>query len=670
MPIGALVLLHALLLQAPAGSPAVRENVVVTAERAPEPRESVPAAVSVLTREEIEGLPAQDLGELIRYLPGFHVNFGTPFGGAPMVSARGFFGGGEAEYVQLLVDGVPVSDVESGLADWRRIRASDVERVEALRGPASALYGDTALGGLIQVFTRRAARGALGGTVSLSGGSFGSFGADASGSFPAGTATLGIAASASRTDGSRDHAASEEEGADLSLQLPAGGASWTLALSGSSRDRQEPGPRTAAELARDRFGSDPLFRFDRDETRRGRASLSFRGGGETAPLRGHLYGALRDTEATRTLLIAAGVGDRIFRSIESDAIGGSFEAEKSFARGTREARVVAGLDFARESLDSAYRSVDDGGERGSEVARVSGRRDRLGLFFSGAWEPAPRLRLTAGARWDSIADRFGSAGDVSRNAWSPRAGLTVRLGRLDVNPISVFVQASRAFQAPTVDQLFDPRPFPDFAGGTFEISNPRLRPQRAKTVEAGVSRRTGSSSLEVVVYRTEVDDEIDFDTATFRYANIGRTRHEGVEASARLFASGPVSPFVSWSWNRTEPLEGENRGRQLKNVPEHLVRPGITVALPGEMRLEAAGTILTGRHLDDAHQSPLDDAATVDVRLQKRFGRFSARADFLNVTNARWEEVGLALPDFEGELAPYYFPAAGFAARLGMEWRF
>lgn len=57
-------------------------------------------------------------------------------------------------------------------------------------------------------------------------------------------------------------------------------------------------------------------------------------------------------------------------------------------------------------------------------------------------------------------------------------------------------------------------------------------------------------------------------------------------------------------------------------------------------------------------------------RVQKRFGRFSARVDLLNVTNARWEEVGLALPDFEGELASYYFTAAGFAARLGMEWRF
>jgi outer membrane receptor protein involved in Fe transport len=278
--IGLLVALQLLLSPTPTRPPAVRENVVGTAERAPEGRESIPAAVTVLTREDIERLPANDLGELLRYLPGFHVHFGTPFGGAPMVSARGFFGGGEAEYVQLLVDGVPVSDVESGLADWRGIRAADVERIEALRGPASALYGDTALGGVIQIFTRRA------------------------------------------TD------------------------------------------------------------------------------------------------------------------------------------------------------------------------------------------------------------------------------------------------------------------------------------------------------------------------------------------------------------ERAAPLEGENRGRQLKNIPEHLLRPGISVAFPAEIRVEAVATILAGRFLDDAHLFPLDDAAFVDIRLDKRFDRWSARIDILNVTNAKWEEVGYALPDFRGDLVPYYFPAAGFAARLGLEWRF
>ena len=673
MPIGLLTLLVLGVTDTqPSPRPqAVSEEVVVTAERSPGPRETVPAAVSVLTREAIERLPAENLGELLRFLPGFHVHFAAAVGGAPIVSSRGFFGGGEAEYVQLLVDGVPVSDVESGLADWRRLRVADIERVEALRGPASALYGDTALGGLIHVFTRRGSAGRPGGSLSASGGSFGSAGADVSARFPAGAATVGAAASISGSDGFRDHARTDEGGADASIDFAGVGGRWTLALSGSEREREEPGPRTAEELARDRDGSDPLFRFDREDSRRGRAALSYRREG-SVPLRAIFHASARESDATRTLLVAAGVGDRIFRSVETGALGGSFDAERSFSVAGRGARVSAGLDFARESLDTGYRSVDDSGARGPEVADASGRRGRLGLFASGAWEPHARVRLTAGARWDSIRDDFGrdAGGAVSRDAWSPRAGASVRLGPRDAVPVSVFVQVSRAFKAPTLDQLFDPRPFPDFAGGTFRISNPRLLPQRAKTVEAGASRRDGRSSFELVLYSTDVDDEIDFDVVSFRYANIGRTRHRGVEASASLLEGSAVSPFFSYSWNRTEPREGENRGRQLKNVPEHVFRPGISVALPAGFRIEVLSTTLAGRFLDDGNRIPLADATVFDARVEKRFRRLRARVDLLNVTDREWEELGLALSDFSGGTVPYYYPAAGFAARAGLDWTF
>lgn len=667
---GALLPLVGQAAPAPAPTP-VREDVVVTAERSLEPRESVPAAVSVLTREDIERLPAENLAELLRYLPGFHVSFAAGPGSAPILSARGFFGGGEAEYVQLLLDGVPAGDVESGLADWRRIRVVDIERVEALRGPASALYGDTALGGLIHVFTRRGSAGSRGGSLSVSGGSFGSGGADVTVRLPAGRAILGAAATISGSAGFRDHSESNERGADASVELPGAQGRWTLSLSGSEREQEEPGPRTAEELATDREGSNPLFRFDREHARRGRAAVTYRRDGPV-PFRAMLHASGRESDVTRTLLVAAGVGDRIFRSVESGALGGSLEAERTFLLSGRETRLAGGLDFARERLDTTYRSVDDSGNRGSEVSDAAGRRSRVGLFFSGAWEPHVRLRLTAGARYDSIRDDFGSAagGASSHEAWSPRAGASVRLGRLDAAPLSLFVQASRAFKAPTLDQLFDPRPFPDFSGGTFLISNPRLLPQRANTVEAGVSRRDGRSSLELVLYTTGVDDEIDFDVVTFRYANIGRTRHRGIEAAAKLFDKGPFSPFVSYSWNRTEPREGENRSRQLKNVPEHILRPGISIALPASFRIEALSTTLAGRFLDDDNRIRLEDSTVFDMRFEKRFRRLRAHLDLLNVTDREWEELGLALPDFSGELVPYYYPAAGFAARLGIEWSF
>src|SRR5205823_3868889 len=155
-----------------------------------------------------------------------------------------------------------------------------------------------------------------------------------------------------------------------------------------------------------------------------------------------------------------------------------------------------------------------------------------------------------------------------------------------------------------------------FRGGSFTVSNPDLQPQRAKTVEAGLSRETTLLRYDLTLYRTEVRQEIDFDPATFRYVNIGRSLHRGVEASARWTASAGWEPFLSCAWTRVESLDGADAGKQLKNVPRQIVRGGLAVSLPAGVRAEAVANALTGRYLDDANRFPLRNAVTVDIRLE------------------------------------------------------
>jgi outer membrane cobalamin receptor len=125
--------------------PHVRVEIVVTPERSESDRTKVPAATDVLEYGEIHTLPALSASELVAELPSFSVLFPVASGLLPIVSSRGFFGGGEADYVQLRVDGVPIADVETGLTDWPAFSTSDIARIETLRGPGSSLYGDTAL---------------------------------------------------------------------------------------------------------------------------------------------------------------------------------------------------------------------------------------------------------------------------------------------------------------------------------------------------------------------------------------------------------------------------------------------------------------------------------------------------------------------------------------------
>src|SRR5919206_2932818 len=106
-----------------------REEIVVTA-RVPEPRDEASAATSVITKKQIDAMPAVALPEIVERVPGMTMFFDTDFSyGQPMPSARGFFGGGVVEYVKVLVDGVPAGDPESGLADWRHFRADAIDHV-------------------------------------------------------------------------------------------------------------------------------------------------------------------------------------------------------------------------------------------------------------------------------------------------------------------------------------------------------------------------------------------------------------------------------------------------------------------------------------------------------------------------------------------------------------
>jgi outer membrane receptor protein involved in Fe transport len=258
-----------------------------------------------------------------------------------------------------------------------------------------------------------------------------------------------------------------------------------------------------------------------------------------------------------------------------------------------------------------------------------------------------------------VADGEFQADSSSHHAWSPRAGVVVHLSETD--GVSLFAQVSKAFKVPTLDQLFDPRPYPDFQGGSFTISNGTLEPQRATNVEAGIS---GGSRLRwsALTYRMEVNNEIDFDTRTFSYANIGRSEHVGVE----LEADGNwrrLQPSITYALSRVGHPDDE---RQLKNVPRHQLTLAAHVALPGAVHAFARFIRTSGAFLDDENAFPIEGAATVDLRVRRSIGRQSVFLDLINLGDDRYQEFGFTLADFSGRTVPFSYPGAGRAVRLGM----
>ncbi len=643
----------------PPSMPRFKTEIMVTPERGETPRHLVPASTVVLEAESLAALPAVQLSEISAFLPGFQFQQAQPYSVRPIVSARGFFGGGEAEYVLLLVDGVPVADAESGLIDWSLVPISSVRRIEALRGPGASMYGDSAIGGVIQILTDRPANG---GALTIGGGSFATFTAD--GFYGRRSSSLGfvVKGAALGTDGASAHSAGKHFVVSGSVDGQTHGALWSLTVTGNDRGRDDSGALSADALLRDPFGSDSLFRFDRLDRRSLSTAFALSGVGERWQHRARVHTTARSEDLVRTILLAPGLGDRGARALSTSALGGSGESERVISGTKRSATVRFGLDVSREHLDTSYRAVSDTGVQGAPGGEASGRRMRTGAFMSSAWDPASRLRLSASLRWDRIADDFGagSAGSRSHKAWSPRVGATLLLNEND--SVSLFAQASRAFKAPTLDQLFDPRPFPDFMGGTFTISNPRLVPQHATNVEVGVS---GGSRLRLsaLVYRMEVDDEIDFDVRTFSYANIGRSHHMGVELEAGGVSWKGIQPSMTYALVRVTDPDGD---RQLKNVPRHVITASAGFDLPWGLAPLVRYRRTLGAYLDDENVYSIDGPSTLEMRVRRHFGRHLVFLDVLNLTDDRYQEYGFTLADFSGRAVPYAYPGAPRAVRAGV----
>jgi vitamin B12 transporter len=155
---------------------AVADDVVVTASRIPENRSTTIESLAVFSAADIQALGSTSLVDVLRMVPGLNIESTGREGALASLFARG----GESDYNLVLVDGVRVNP-SGGAYDFSRISASEIDRLEVVRGGQSSLYGSDAIGSVVQVFTKRAAPGDAPQVAgSLEGGSFDTWRGDAS----------------------------------------------------------------------------------------------------------------------------------------------------------------------------------------------------------------------------------------------------------------------------------------------------------------------------------------------------------------------------------------------------------------------------------------------------------------------------------------------------------
>ena len=553
------------------------------------PRSELTTASSILTRQDVEALPASNAAQVLTLVPGV-----TMFGAGSTIPAtltmRGFYGGGEADYARLLVDGTPVADAESNVAPWQQLHAEEIERIEVVRGLASPVYGDAAFGGIVQVFTRKRAPGQW--TVTLTGGSHGTAEASGGAWLRVLDGELSVLADWRESDGDRPRSESAQRGARLRWRREG------LTLSGSlrSHDRNDPGPLPLDELD-ERVA---LVSEDFDDHTRAQLAASF----DATRWRASLHATAKRGEATRTFLFL----DTASRSLDSGELGASLQLHG--------ARWHGGIDLARQHFDAEWIGL----------AHTRAHRNVAAAHATARVPLSPNVVLVGGARVDH----------VGATVLSPRLGLSMQRGTA-----TMYLSAAHGFTAPTLEQLHDARPIRLF-GDSFTLSNPDLKPQRARGVEAGLTWRM----LSVDAYWSRVRDEIDFDAATFRYQNLARSEHRGVEL---LLESRYAR--VTYAWTRVT-----DGGAQLKNIPLH--SGTVLVPLRYVTLLYAWNT---SRFFDDAEQIAAPDTHAVSLRAQHRFARARVFLDVTNVLDRHHAALGYAL-----EGAGFAYPDQRRAVRVSV----
>ncbi len=659
------------------------EPIIVEAERHSQRLLTATSAISTLELDGSVGPAAGSPTDILSMLPGlgFLSLDGTGYDAQAVV--RGFYGGGDAEYVQVLVDGVPINDAEDGLVQWDLIDLHNVSRVEILRGGSSSLYGDAAIGAVMNLRTRPATGRQLSGTVRY--GSYASVDAAIRYADVIQNRAFSLSGTFDQSDGYRNNSNREVASLSVGLDLfPTGPVHGKLAISSAVRDVRKPGPLTDSLLAISRTRVLSMFAHDRTDEARHRASLTLRSRPNTAlGWMVRARGQVRDARIISTLALAADFADTQDRDLYSRslALSGQFNATSSIGK------VVAGTDVVRSALESTYYSFFTGTQaqyeqssifaRGDRTVAGDGTRTQLGAFVQAESRRFGPAALTVGARVDQIQDRYTPEGsgeiENTQNAVSPKVGLNVEIIATAVQRANLYLSAGKSFKAPAFDQLFDQRltpvPFDPFA---IAISNGELKPQRGDNFEVGgysqfVIPGRGRAELAISAYRMDMRDELDFSFAEFRLVNIGKSRHDGVEFGAKYADRSGFSGHMSYAQQATTFRNGDNKGKYVKAVPRDLIDVGAVFEHASGVSASVSYTGARRIFLDDQNTRRLDNIDRFDVGAGMQLAGVRVELQVFNVFDA--DDVATGFPDPAGGSTQFLYPSAERHFRLGLVYR-
>jgi len=609
------------------------DTVVVTATRSAIKLSNAPESVSIVSATKIQETPARSLDEVLRAVPSVNVPSMTSyelFPNSDTVSMRGL-GGSRA---LVLLDGVPLTDPFFGFVQWNFIPLADVDHIEVVRGGGAALWGNSAMGGVIGVQTKVPDQQKF--ILDAAGGSFGTVRANGYAAFKVSDHfQFDVDAATTKSDGYDATAPASRVPLTVPDRFKADNYQTDLQF--------EIDPSLTGSLLAGYHDFNQTLHTPANQNRQVETNLS-----------GNLVKTLGDSTLTAT---AFHIGSR-FKAANSDTPTGGTPGVVEFAENfhiTPATTDGGSLVWARTS-DGWLKLLSTGADyqqlHGSDVGYIyspaagapllrtdpaSGDQRFAGLFVQGEVAPIDGLRILASGRYQYFQNFDGFNGAPGGGGAQP-SNSTSRIdprvsARYDVTHIfALRAAAYEAFHAPTLNSLY--RSFSN-RFGIFE-SNASLRPETLTGGEAGFDITLPSVRAQVTYYDNNINNLLTtrpllpaevppgFPKGTLNI-NAGSARAQGAEAEIDWKITQRLSATFAYTYadsiitsNAPDPT---SVGRQLGGVPIH--SGSAQLAYTG-----AAGWNVSGRLLwrdafysDNDHKLPIQSQTTVDLNASYPVGR-------------------------------------------------
>ncbi|MCE5212206.1 MAG: TonB-dependent receptor [Deltaproteobacteria bacterium] len=653
-------------------------EVVVTATRDTQETRKAPANVSVITAEEIENSGATTVVEVLDKLESIQFRTYSGNSAQAQIDMRGFGGDNPFGKTLMLLDGRRLNRTDMASVNWLQIPVNTIEKIEIVRGPGSVLYGDAAIGGVINIITKKG-KGKPVFNASVIGGSYGLHDERVGVTGAVDKWTYAVTGENNFSSGYRDRSKYSAQGGGLDVGYSANDLfNVSLGVSFDKVDYQMPGALTKEQMEQDRRQYQPGNSDNDGSDKYTNVNLgikSFWGSWGQFEIN-FLYGK-KDLQMNMPSWFSYNYSDTDF---DTYGVTPRYILEKEIFRFHN--KVIVGLDYYNEPYE---KNIFSDRERTVKLSTADFTRESLGCYVRDEFSILKNLILSAGYRFEQASIK-GSNVDFSTpsndftdqkntyDAEAYEAGLTWLWGKQS----KVFAKYSTVYRIPFLDEVAS---FSGF-GGNFLTGLEK---------EKGISMETGAEfyplenlKLGLTFFRIDMEDEIEYVydplTWTGENRNTGKTRHDGVEASLSYVWPKYFRIYGNYTYHMATFENGINNKKEMPMVPNHMANAGLEIYLPFNITLRSEV-----QHVGDAFLSGDNDNNTEKLEAHTLLNFYAqykptvGKLDFTaflgidNIANVKYSSFGI---DYEQYSYPgvsypnYYYPMSGITFKGGISLTF